>query len=112
MQPLTVLAAFAVGIATMANVGARAQTVGHPAAGRSFALQVCTPCHLVAADQISPKRFITAPDFPAIANTLAMTELALHVFLSNPHPTMPNLVLTPQEQDDVIAYIVSLRRKP
>jgi mono/diheme cytochrome c family protein len=71
---------------------------GDPASGRAFALQTCTPCHVVAQDQISPPRF-------------AMTANALHAFLATPHPTMPNLILTPQETDDVVAYILSLHRR-
>jgi hypothetical protein len=31
------------------------------------------------------------------------------VFFQSPHPTMPNLVLSPEETDNVIAYILSLR---
>jgi hypothetical protein len=37
------------------------------------------------------------------------THLSLIVWLTNPHPTMPSLVLSPQEAADVIAYIQSLR---
>ena len=44
-------------------------TAGDPAAGRAFALQVCTPCHVVARDQVSPSRFSIAPSFADIANT-------------------------------------------
>jgi cytochrome c len=83
---------------------------GNPAAGRAFALQACTPCHVVSPKQLSPGRFATAPDFQAIANTRAMTASALHAFLSSPHPTMPSLILSRQEEKNVIAYILSLRR--
>jgi cytochrome c2 len=83
---------------------------GDPAAGRAFALETCTPCHVVSSKQLAPRRFATAPEFQAIANTKAMTPSALHAFLSSPHPTMPNLILSRQEEKDVIAYILSLRR--
>lgn len=82
---------------------------GDPATGRAFALQACTPCHVVSADQLSPKRFANAPAFQAIANTRAMTGSALRAFLSTSHPTMPNLILSGKEMDDVVAYILSLR---
>ncbi len=91
------------------DAGARAQAL-NPASGRAFALQVCTPCHVVADKQLSPRRFTTAPDFRAIANIRGMTETSLHAFLSTPHPSMPNLILSQAEQDRVIAYILSLRR--
>jgi mono/diheme cytochrome c family protein len=90
---------------------ADAQTDGNRAKGRAFALQTCTPCHRVAPDQLSPPRFATAPDFDAIARTRGMTETSLHAFLSSPHPSMPNLILSQREQDDVIAYILSLRKR-
>jgi hypothetical protein len=38
-----------------------------------------------------------------------MTATALRVFLTSSHPKMPNLILTPEETADVIAYILSLR---
>ncbi len=89
-----------------------AQTAGNARSGRRFALEVCTPCHVVAPTQISPQRFSIGPDFRTIANTSGMTETALHLFLTHPHPRMPNLILSPQEQDDVVAYILTLRDRP
>lgn len=99
-------------IAMLADIGAMAQTVGDAAKGRRFALQACTPCHLVAPDQLSPPRFTLAPSFAAIANTRAMTKSALAAFLYSPHPSMPNIMLSRDEAADVIAYILSLKRKP
>ena len=96
---------------TFASLDAMAQTIGDPASGRRFALEVCTPCHLVASDQVSPPRFAKAPDFAAIASNRAMTESALATLLYSPHPTMPNLILSQAEAADVIAYIMSLKRK-
>jgi len=103
-------------IVTLASILALTSTSifaqsGDPEKGRAFGLEVCTPCHVVVEDQLSPGRLATAPDFRAIANTRGMTETSLHAFLSTPHPTMPNLILTSAEQDDVIAYILSLRRE-
>jgi hypothetical protein len=40
-----------------------------------------------------------------------MTATALRVFLTTSHPKMPNLILTPDETADVIAYIVSLGKQ-
>ena len=47
--------------------------------------------------------------FKAIANTPGMTPTALAVWFQTSHPTMPNFILAPEDRDDVIAYIVSLR---
>jgi mono/diheme cytochrome c family protein len=88
-----------------------AQGTGDAKAGEALARAVCAQCHKVASDQPRPQRS-TAPDFAAIANMSSTTETALHVFLLSPHPSMPNLILSPRRQDDVIAYILTLRRKP
>lgn len=84
-------------------------TAGDPRTGRNFAFDNCRPCHVVAPDQSSAVRFADAPDFHAIANAPVTTPMGLIVWLTNPHPTMPTLILSPQEAKDVIAYILSLR---
>ena len=85
---------------------------GNPAAGRAFAREVCSPCHAVTPAPRSPRMLDIAPDFRAIANTSGMTATALHAFLRTAHPKMPNLILTPEQSADVIAYILSLRDRP
>lgn len=100
-----------VNVLSLVGATAFAQVPGDAKKGRAFALEVCTPCHVVAENQLSPRRLATAPDFRAIANARGMTETSLHAFLSTPHPSMPNLILSQVEQDDVIAYILSLRRQ-
>ena len=82
---------------------------GNAQTGRQFALDNCQPCHVVAASQSAEIRFADAPAFRAIATTASTTSLGLTVWLTNPHPTMPTLVLSPQEASNVIAYILSLR---
>ena len=97
---------------TPADIGtgiAGGATHGDPHIGRSFALNNCRPCHVVAADQGSPVRFANAPDFRSIANLPQTTLFGLNVWLTNPHPTMPTLRLTSEEASNVIAYIASLR---
>ena len=82
---------------------------GDKQAGRRFALDNCRPCHVVAGDQSSSVRFANAPNFSAVANDPKTTAFELNMWLTNPHPIMPTLVLTTQESADVIAYIMSLR---
>ena len=38
-----------------------------------------------------------------------MTATALPAFLQTPHPKMPNLILTPEQLADWIAFMLSLR---
>ena len=90
-------------------MGEASTGVGDPRIGRSFALDNCRPCHVVAPDQTSAIRFANAPTFRAIANAASTSQFGLNVWLTNPHPTMPTLVLSPDESANVIAYILSLR---
>lgn len=97
------------GAATHPQTEIAAIPAGDRQTGRRFALDNCRPCHVVAPDQGSTVRFANAPDFHAIANGLHATQFELNVWLTNPHPTMPSLTLSPQEAQNVIAYILSLR---
>jgi cytochrome c2 len=99
------------GLAATLSTTAFAQTSGDVAAGQGLATRVCAQCHKVAPNQ-PPTPRSAAPDFAAIAKMPSTTEMSLHAFLSSPHPTMPNLILTPRQQDDIIAFILSLRASP
>jgi hypothetical protein len=76
---------------------------GNPQTGYDFAIGTCTPCHVASPGQKSPVRFADAPDLRAIANAPGTTAIGLNIWLTNPHLTMPKLVLYPQEAADVIA---------
>ena len=84
---------------------------GDVAAGHAFARNACKPCHAVEADQRAPRRIVIGPAFRDVANTPGMTATAIRVFLRTSHPKMPNLILTPDETEDVIAYILSLHNR-
>ena len=109
---LVVGLAAALSVAAASAAAQETPAGGDPQAGRAFALEVCAACHVVSSRQLAPARFAVAPSFHAIANTAGMTALALKVFLTTPHKTMPNLILHADEAADVIAYILSLRDKP
>jgi mono/diheme cytochrome c family protein len=82
--------------------------VGNARVGLEFARTHCAGCHAIAFDDIaSPNP--DAPPFKWVADTKGLTRTALVVLFQSPHPTMPNLVLSPEETDNVIAYILSLR---
>ena len=86
-------------------------SAGDPVAGRLFALQSCTSCHIVAPGQANPEISTAAPAFKAIANAQTTTVTGLHVFLISSHPTMPDFVLSDDQRENVIAYILSLRTR-
>ena len=80
---------------------------GDPAAGANLAREICAECHLVAEDQLIDPA--VGPSLLEVAEHPATTELSLRAFLQTPHPTMPNLMLTPDETDDIIAYLLALK---
>jgi len=101
-----------VGILAASAYAANAQDVaGNPKVGRAYVREVCSPCHAVTAEQRSQRTIAVAPDFQTIANTSGMTATALRAFLQTPHPKMPNLILTPEQSADVIAFVLSLRHR-
>jgi mono/diheme cytochrome c family protein len=101
-SPLLVAVPFVAGLASSAD----AQT-GDPQAGAAYAKKVCAQCHATDRSAASPEP--TAPPFQDVANTPGMTGTALRVWLSTSHPTMPNIIVEPQDMGNVIAYILSLK---
>ena len=89
-----------------AAVNAKAQDI---AAGHAFAREACNACHVIEPEEQASRKLVIGPAFRDIANTSGMTATALQAFLQTSHPKMPNLILTPEEKADVIAYILSLR---
>lgn len=78
------------------------------AAGKGLAEQWCAQCHLVSEDQaVAPAEGV--PTFFAIADDPTINEMTLRVHLVSEHPTMPNIILTRQQTDEIVAYILSLR---
>src|SRR5579883_1500463 len=101
--------ALGIGLVALAP-GAQAQTTGDPDAGRAYAERNCTNCHLVSPQQSPHVR--VAPSFQAIAGMPSTTSMSLHAFLATPHPRMPNFIVPPSDADDVVAYVLSLQKKP
>ncbi len=81
---------------------------GDPVAGRALAEKVCAVCHLVGRTG-RPARAERSLD--EIAADPRMTPRALIFWLtSTPHPTMPSLILSPEEARDITAFILSLNK--
>lgn len=96
----------------LAGLPAAAQTLpGDPVEGRILANRVCAGCHLVSDRQIQAP-VDGVPSFASIAREPSVTAIGLRAFLQTPHPPMPDLHLAQRETDDVISYILSLRRFP
>jgi len=102
--------ALAAGLTVALAAGVAAQEMGDAKRGATLAQTVCAECHTVDVGQ-TPSPNTRAPSFVTVAKTRGMTPLALRVWLQSPHPTMPNLLLTDEQKDDVIAYLLGLKDK-
>jgi mono/diheme cytochrome c family protein len=90
--------------------GGQAQGIpGDAARGQQIAKAWCAECHAVGAKVFSAQE--DAPSFPAIAQLPSTTALALNAFLRSNHRSMPNFMLARTDADDIVAYILSLKRK-
>jgi mono/diheme cytochrome c family protein len=75
--------------------------------GRRLADAWCKACHAVEPQMAAVSD--QAPSFWAVANRRGTTELSIKVFLRTSHQNMPNLVIAPDEADDLADYIMSLK---
>jgi cytochrome c len=81
---------------------------GHVSQGRALADAWCATCHGVPPYSDSVRRDL---DFEAIARMPSTTELSLRVFLRSNHNKMPNIILKPEDLDDIVAFILSMKRE-
>lgn len=94
--------------ATGAMAAAAEPVLGNAAAGQRLARVACARCHHV--ERTGPIAvFPAAKPFRDIAADPKMTALSLRVFLRTPHIEMPDYILTEDQTDDLIAYILSLK---
>jgi len=85
-----------------------AAQAGDAPRGRALAERWCAKCHAIAPGRQGPEPGI--PSFMRMAADPENTRSALRQFITMPHFEMPPQSLTTAEIDDVIAYILSLRR--
>ena len=88
------------------SIGTHGALASDPANGLLLARSWCTACHLVEPGGIAPD---AAPPFGSIALDPATTPERLRNWLAKPHPPMPDLKLSQDEENDILAYILSLK---
>ena len=104
------IAAF--GLAACASSGgaeedASAGESGRAARGLEFAREACSSCHGVEPDEMqSPNS--AAPTFQQLANRPDMSQIAVTALLRSPHRYMPALKVTPEQTDELAAYLLAL----
>jgi mono/diheme cytochrome c family protein len=99
---LLLAAASALSVETLAQPGERA-------AGRRLATELCGDCHQVRPQFPLLHRY--PPSFEDIAKLPSTTRLSLNVFLRSNHKQMPNFIIAKSDADNIIEYIVSLKRQ-
>jgi mono/diheme cytochrome c family protein len=105
----TVTAALIAFIAQVITPAFAQDVPGDAASGRRLAEAWCSQCHAVGPKAAPTQR--DAPAFVAVAQMPSTTALSLNAFLRSNHRSMPNFVIARADADDIVAYIVSLKRK-
>ena len=90
------------------SMPAQAQEAGQASRGLALAQRLCAECHAIEK-QYARSPNANAPRFQGVASTPGMTAMALSAALNTSHHSMPNILLTADEQADIIAYILSLK---
>ena len=75
--------------------------------GGSLAVRWCMACHVVEPNQSTATD--NAPTFRAIAARPGTTAASLDRYLSVGHTLMPDFLLSSEERNALVAYILSLR---
>lgn len=75
--------------------------------GHAYAQKFCTDCHAIEKDENLLLGDI--PTFQEVANSEGMSPRALSVWLRTSHPNMPDFIIAPEDIDNIVAYIMSLR---
>jgi hypothetical protein len=100
--------ALAAAISLFGAASSIAQDIASRGRGLQVAKQLRAECHSV--DNNSTRSPLAeAPTFPIIAAVPGMTALALTAALNTSHRSMPNILLPPEEQAHLVAYIMSLK---
>jgi mono/diheme cytochrome c family protein len=77
--------------------------------GKQLSEELCSECHAVAPGKPSPNA--KAPTFARSAADPSITRYSLRAFLRTPHWTMPNIIVKPDDADDIADYLLSLTPK-
>ena len=78
---------------------------GNAEAGRQFVMRSCSSCH---ATETAKTATDNAPPFSVVAKTNKDNPAWIRGWLMAPHPPMPNISLSRQQIDDIVAYLSTL----
>ena len=94
-----------ISLATLIVFPTVAEAAGNAQAGRQLVTRSCSSCH---ATETSGTATDNAPPFSAVAKTNRENPAWIRGWLMSPHPPMPNISLSRQQIDDIVAYLSSL----
>ena len=77
--------------------------------GHQLAQRWCSGCHTVERSPAAA-RADGIPSFPAVATIAGISADRLRAAMNPTHGRMPDLSLSKRDQDDLAAYILSLRQ--
>ena len=96
-----------------AALAATSDGPGSPGYGRQLTESICGECHRVTTDRTAKpppmQEDLAAPDLTERMRDPGATEIALRSYLQTSHPLMPNIRLTPEQTDDIVAYLMTLK---
>lgn len=101
------LAAVLLGAVVQADAFGATDGPGDPAFGRQLAQELCGDCHVVSPDRAG-SGYEPGPNLVERMREPGITEMALRSYLQTSHPIMPNIRLTRDQTDDIVAYLESL----
>jgi mono/diheme cytochrome c family protein len=107
MRLTPVVAAF--GLLSACMAGERPAPFGRVANGEALARQWCADCHVVAPDQRSAPHGQATSLAHIAARPGSRADDDLRRFLAEEHLPMPTFRLRPEEREDIVSYIRSLR---
>lgn len=78
--------------------------------GHALATRWCANCHVVEGTAAAASAN-GLPTFPALAASPKTTPELLRATMTAQHGRMPDMAISKRDQDDLVAYIFSLRQK-
>jgi len=96
-------------VALLALFTAAGSAEADPTRGLQLSEELCSQCHAVIPGESSPNP--KAPTFARSAADPSITRYSLRAFLRTPHSTMPNIIVKPDDVDDIADYLLSLAPK-
>ena len=78
--------------------------------GKKIATLWCSECHLVEPnDTVAVQSDV--PSFAEISNREGQSEMRIMKFMLDPHPSMPKLDLSRDDQQNLVTFILSLKTR-